>query len=213
MGIYNGLLSWQPVYAPAAYRPQAGTRFALPFGGTGPETSFAPNGSSGPTYATHVGPSWRAPVDMIVTAVRIEVVTALASNSCRLGLTEMGSNDQPTTLVADFGTVDCSSTGLKDVTGFQARVYAGRWYASLLTRFGGGGSIVIRAWPVPYGHFGQDATIINRALLTRSNTTAQTTSTSGYPHRPLPWDTVASGNNNVAGPLDWLLIRSEAVSR
>lgn len=214
MGIYNGLLSWQPVFARSNWTPQPETRFTLPVGSRGVESSVSPSGSTGPNYSTNVGPSWQAPADFVITAVRVEVTGALASNSCRLGLTEMGSDDQPLVLAGDFGTVDCSTTGFKDIANLQCRVYAGRWYASLLTRFGGGGSISVRAWATSYGHFGDDLTTTNRVLQTRTNSTAQTTSTAGYPYRPLPWTTVASGAaNNLAGPVDWMFMRREPITR
>lgn len=213
MGIYNGLLSWQPVAAQRTYALQPETRFTLPnSAGPGPESSISPDGGTGP-YTTYYGPTWRAEVDQIITAVRIEVTGALASNTCRLGLAEVGSDDQPSELVADFGTVDCSATGFKDVTGVQVRIYASRYYQSLFTRFGGGGSISLRAWPVPYGHFGQDQSVTNRVMVRRKSTNSQTSPTAGYPQRPLPWSTVESSVNSIGGPHEWMLIRRESVSR
>lgn len=211
--IYAGVLSAAQVLAPERFIPQPDTRFTFPNRvGPGPEAFLQPSGAAGP-YVTYVGPAWRAEADCVITAVRVEVTAALASNTARLGLTEIGADDQPSRLVADFGTVDCTTTGFKDVVGVQVRVIAGRYYGSLLTRFGGGGSIVIRAHPVPYGHFGQDLSITNRVLIYRSVTDSQTSPTSQYPTVPSRWTTVASGTNNIAGPYEWMLQRREAVSR
>lgn len=64
-----------------------------------------------------------------VTELSIAVTTAGGVGSLiRLGLRNCNqSTGQPTTIVVDAGTVDSSSTGLKQVTGLSASVSAG-WY-------------------------------------------------------------------------------------
>lgn len=212
----SGLIAGFPNQTPAPYRWVPSTsRYAMPYGNAiGPESSIAPNGATVAPFTHLIGPSWQAFNDYLITGVRVVVTTALASNSCRVGLVEVGSDDQPSSLVADFGVIDASSIGDKDITGFQVRIRTGRFYASILTRYGGGGSIALRAWPVSYGHFGQDTTTPNRVLQTRSGTSSQTSSTAGYPQVPAGWDTVtAGGANNLAGPLEWMLHRREALTR
>jgi hypothetical protein len=57
-----------------------------------------------------------APGGTTVDQVTCEVTTAVASSSMRYGLYAAGTNLLPGSRVADFGTVDTSTTGLKPVT-------------------------------------------------------------------------------------------------
>lgn len=66
--------------------------------------------------------------DMTIDRIGIEVTTALAASTIRLGLyTE--SAGAPGTLIADFGTVSSATTGLKELTVSQA-VSKGRVFAA-----------------------------------------------------------------------------------
>jgi hypothetical protein len=194
----------------ATYVPAPASTFVAPFGSFGPESSISPSGSGGPTYYVNYGPSWPCLADHVITGLRVVVITALAANTLRIGLVQMGSDDQPTQRVLDAGTVDASSTGNKDITGLDTRLTAGTWYASYVVRYGGGGSVSIRSWPVPYGHFGQDTSVTNRGWQARSVVFA-TASDAELPFRPPRWDTLASGVNNVGAPQEFLLVQRKAV--
>lgn len=49
------------------------------------------------------------------TKIAINVVTEEASTACRVGLYSNGSNNQPDSLIADFGEIDCSSSGIAEL--------------------------------------------------------------------------------------------------
>jgi hypothetical protein len=200
-----------PTVPNATYVPAPASTFVAPFGSFGPESGIGPNGSTGPTYGILYGPSWLCLADHIITGLRVVVTAALSSNTLRIGLVSMGSDDQPTQRVLDAGTVDASSTGNKDITGLDTRLTAGNWYASYVIRYGGGGSVSIRSWPVPYGHFGQDTVTTNRVYQTRGTTFA-TASDAELPFRPPRWDASTAGAaNNLAGPQEFLLVQRKAV--
>ena len=193
------------------YVPAPTDVFVLPArSGVGPETTIGLAGATGPYYH-YYGPTWRCADACKITAVRVVVTTAAADNTVRLALVEMDSDDQPLSLVADWGTVDASTTGDKDITGLSTTLQAGHWYASVLVRYGGGGSVAVRAWPVQYGHFGQDTSTPNRVRVGRyvlSSASGPTTSIT----TPPDWGTyLVGGVNSLAGPLDWMHARIGAV--
>lgn len=57
--------------------------------------------------------------DMTIDRIAVEVTTAAAASTVRLGLYD-SVDSVPTNLIADFGTVDSSTTGVKDKTISQA---------------------------------------------------------------------------------------------
>jgi hypothetical protein len=87
---------------------------------------------------------------MTIDRVNVEVTTALASSTIRLGIYS-SSNDAPGSLLADFGTADSSSTGQKELTVSQA-VSAGLYYFAVV-RQGGSGTLAVRAVGASNGSF------------------------------------------------------------
>ncbi len=90
-------------------------------------------------YAPPDRTAWRpfvVHVDMEVSGLTIEVMTAQASGLLRLGLYAPNSPDlYPDVLVEDLGTVDASTTGAKDAAFSANRVWAGGevWWFCLQT--------------------------------------------------------------------------------
>lgn len=191
----------------ATYTPSAAGIFTTPnLSGVGPESTMAHQGSGGPSYFHYYSPTWLAPSDFQITAARITVTTAVSSNDLRVGIVEMDTDDQPLSVVADWGTVSLASTGDKDITGLTTNVTGGHWYAFFTVRYGGGGSTGVRAWPVTYGHFGQNASIANRTNLNRrvdSSASGPTTALTTAPD----WNTLTAGSNGQAGPHEIVLIQ------
>lgn len=82
------------------------------------------------------------PHEMTVSQVRMRVYTAAAAGAVwRVGLYAGDpTTTLPTTLVAEFGTVDPTSTGVKSITGLSATLPAGLlWQAVTLQGSGAGG--------------------------------------------------------------------------
>lgn len=181
--------------------------------GCGPETAHSINGSDGPAYYHFYGPTWKAETSFRITAARVVVITALASNTLRLGLVEMNSADQPVALAGDWGTVGGDTTGNKDVTGLTTDVQAGKWYATVLVRYGGGGTLNVRAWPVPYGHMGQDTSVPNRVILSRNVLSNDSGPSTGLSNPPSNWTTrVPAGVNGAPGPLEFIFIKRQEIT-
>lgn len=196
----------------ATYVPSATSYTPPNNSGCGPETTLSPTGASSSPYYHYYGPTWLAASAFRITAARVVVTTALASNDLRLGLVEMSSGDQPTALAGDWGTVSAATTGDKDITGLTTDVVAGKWYATVLVRYGGGGSVAVRAWPVPYGHMGQDTSVPNRINLARQVQSASSGPSTGLSNPPANWaNLVAAGANGVPGPLEFIFVKRAAL--
>lgn len=84
-----------------------------------------------------------------LTAVRIVVeATAQAGSTIRMGIYNANSYWEAGTLLADFGTVDSSTTGNKEITGLNQVLLPGRYYAALE---GSNSSSVTRSWEALLG--------------------------------------------------------------
>ena len=194
--------------ADVGYVPSAAGLFTTPNGtGVGPESSIGPIGASSSPYIHHYTPTWQATASFKITAVRLVVPGAIAGNTVRVVLVEMDSDDQPLSVIEDFGTIDASSTGDKDITGLTCPVQGGHWYAFCVVRYGGGGSIILRAWPVSYGHFGQHPSVANRIAVVR-----YVSSAASGPSTPLTsapdWTTRdGAAGNATPGPLEYVLVQ------
>jgi hypothetical protein len=64
--------------------------------------------------------SWWCPADVTLDRVAVEVTTLQAGANARLGIYSATSTGAPDALVVDLGEVDCSSTGVKELTVSQA---------------------------------------------------------------------------------------------
>lgn len=197
----------------ATFVPSASGIYTPPPGwGCGPETTLGLSGADPGPYYHYYGPTWLAEASFRITAARVVVTSALASNTLRLGLVEMSSGDQPTALAGDWGTVSAATTGDKDITGLTTDVVAGKWYATVLVRYGGGGTVVVRAWPVPYGHMGQDSGTPNRINLGRQVLSSSSGPSTGLSNPPSNWTTaLGAGSNGTPGPVEFIFVQRAAL--
>ncbi len=69
-----------------------------------------------------------APTDTPVDQVAVEVLTAVAASTCRIGLYAAGSDFWPGALTTDWGTVDTSTTGIKTIALTGVTLLAGVVY-------------------------------------------------------------------------------------
>lgn len=58
---------------------------------------------------------WIVPRSITIDRIGIHVTTGVATTNCRIGIYN-SANDLPTSLIADLGSVDTSSTGVKELT-------------------------------------------------------------------------------------------------
>lgn len=89
--------------------------------------------------------------------VAVEVTTAVASSTVRLGLYTMSSTGTPNELIADWGTVDTSSLGAKTIT-IDQTLFPGTYF---LTHVAQGGAPGLRSRPVNYPFYGNGTTTGN----------------------------------------------------
>jgi hypothetical protein len=87
------------------------------------------------------------------TEIAVVVTVAAASSSIRLGIRNCNqATGQPTTLILDAGTVDSSTTGLKQITGLSQSLSPG-WYILEITS---NGAPTIGAYSAPDAIFGTE---------------------------------------------------------
>jgi hypothetical protein len=79
---------------------------------------------------------WWCPRSVTLDRVAVEVTTLQSGANARLGLYSVGASGVPGSLVVDFGEINCSSTGVKELTVSQA-VTAGPYYLTLLNEVNG----------------------------------------------------------------------------
>jgi hypothetical protein len=72
-----------------------------------------------------------------LTEVRVNVTTAIASSVIRIGIYSSDSFGLPGTLLADFGTVDSSTTGEKTIASLSQALAAGTGYHLCIVTQGG----------------------------------------------------------------------------
>lgn len=65
--------------------------------------------------------------EVTLSEVAIDVSTGAAGATVRVGLAKVDRTGQPTKLVAEFGVLDASTTGIKAVTGLSALLPPGRY--------------------------------------------------------------------------------------
>lgn len=96
-----------------------------------------------------IGSMFFAPLDVggdcIVEAVACQVTTGTATAVIRLGL--YSGEFEATTLVADWGTVDASSTGVKSITGLSTAITPGRYWFGAVIQVAAAEMLTI--WTVP----------------------------------------------------------------
>lgn len=86
---------------------------------------------------------WLAPATRTVDRVAIEVTALVASAHARIGLYSVNlTNGRPDSLITDFGEVDCSTNGVKELTVSQSVTGGQLYYWSLLNELGVGYSLV-----------------------------------------------------------------------
>ena len=113
---------------PAAFGAFSGEYYPYNVGATTTTEYAPPDRTAYRPFVVHV--------DMEVSGLSIEVMTAQASGLLRLGLYAPNSPDlYPDILVEDLGTVDASTTGGKDIAFSANRVWTGGevWWFCLQT--------------------------------------------------------------------------------
>lgn len=169
--------------------------WTMPSGRTinGIETTVATS-----TNRVFYGPTFLCDNDFVISEVRVESTSGIASHQARLGLVEMDpTDDQPIALVADWGTVDTSTTGFKTVSSLSTRLYGGKRYATVLARNNaGGGDGIFRAFPASESMMGISAVTTNRPIVARYVTDSNQF-TNGLSSPPPDWDTAVTAANNT----------------
>jgi hypothetical protein len=147
----------------------------------------------------YYGPTFLCDNDFLISEVRVESLSAIASHQARLGLVEIDpADDQPLALIADWGTVDTSSLGFKTVSSLSTRLFGGKRYATVLARNNaGGGSGNFRSFPSTEGMMGMSAVTTNRPLVARYEVDGNQF-TNGFSSPPPDWDTVVTAGNNTS---------------
>lgn len=73
---------------------------------------------------------------IVLDEVAVQVTTSAAGANARLGIYDVGEDLVPTDLITDFGEIDCSSTGIKTITGLAEALEPGDYALALLSESG-----------------------------------------------------------------------------
>lgn len=77
---------------------------------------------------------WMIPTAITIDQIAVEVTTNVAVSTVALALYNATASGQPDTLVADFGTIDSSTTGVKTVDlGAPLALAPGRYLAAIVS--------------------------------------------------------------------------------
>ena len=173
-------------------------------------SAMGPERASGIEYRrVYYGAPWQCVADHRITAVMMDVTTALASGLVRLGLVRIDPADgQPMSLVADWGTIAGDTTGQKSVTGLTTDVVAGRWYANVCQSLISGGNVSFRMRPASAsGGWGLQS-VPDRATSLAGYNASDIDYSAGFTDPPVDWDTYLGVDvNSQPGPLDFIMYR------
>jgi len=188
-------------------------------GGSGAEYfSFRKNDDGGthgyvPYYSSPSGMNWSVfswaanvirsmpfpcPIAKTIMSVGVNVTTAVALGKVRLSIYEDSGNLYPQTLIADFGEIDASTTGFKEITGLNITLQAGKLYwLTLVTNASIGLSVVTPSGGIP--------NILGHSVLTQAGISNYTCNMAYGPFPSVyPW---SSGGTLTGGGTPLILVK------